>query len=293
MNCKACLKIIGEYFDGELSERMAGRVADHLESCPACAHTYEQIQYEQTVYARVGQQLEFNHPRWETVRSTIDAEKAISPATPARRWFPSIQIAAPVAAVVLISIVLVFAPLRQKSTSEIPSQRAEIALAPGAVATGSDTSLTPPAGQPSPVIKEKIKTRPRTVSAERKFVAAKRSETPSFDVEKFRDPQATTLAHIEQSQMLLRSFRNAPEDIAFETQRFQKLLSRNVLLRCEAIAKGNLPEEEVLTTLEPILIDIANLPDRASKEDVRSITETIRKTEIVAMLQVYSQTNNR
>ena len=304
MNCKACMKVIGEYVDGELGERIAGHVAAHLESCAACANAYEKIQYEQTVYATVEQHFELTHTRWETVRSRIDAEKALTlavPFTPVRRWFPGIQITAPVAAAVLISIIsviLVVALLNNTSTSDIPSQRAEIGSVPGAMATGSD-SPRPPTDRTAPVVSEKItaparmKTKARIVPAERKLLVAQRSETPSFDAEKFRDPQSTTLEHIEKSQMLLRSFRNAPEDIAVERQRFQKLLNRNVLLRCEAIVKGNLLEEEVLTSLEPILIDITNLPDGASPEDMRSITETMKKTEIVAMLRVYSQTNNR
>jgi DNA topoisomerase VI subunit B len=293
MNCRASRKLIGEYIDGELGERQAARVAGHLESCAACANVYEQIQHEQMVYAGIAQQVEFNHPRWETVRSRVETEKVISLAKPVHQWFRRIQIAAPVAAVILISIaavILVVALLNQKSTGEIPSQRTEIAPVPETVTAGSNTDSLPA----TPVAnKEKVKTGPKTVVAERKLVVAERTAKPSFDTEKFRDPQATTLAHIEQSQMLLRSFRNAPEDIAVERQRFQKLLDRNVLLRCAAIAKGNLVEEEVLTTLEPILVEITNLPDRASAQDVRSITETMKKTEIVAMLQVYSQTNNR
>ena len=298
MNCKACLKVLEEYVDGELGDRVAGRVADHLEVCAACASAHEQIRHEQTVYTDLGQHLELNYPSWETVQSRIDAENVI-PFSPARRWFPSFQMAARVAAIVLISIVsviLVLALLKQRSTINVPSQRAEIAPVPETIPRRSDT---PPAGPTAPVVKEKftapakIKNRPRIVPGERNLFIAERSETPAFDAEKFRDPQTTTLAHIEKSQMFLRSFRNAPEDIAVEKQRFQKLLSRNVLLRCEAIAKGNLVEEEVLTSLEPILIDITNLPDHASAKDVRSVAETIKKTEIVAMLQAYSQTNNR
>jgi hypothetical protein len=120
-------------------------------------------------------------------------------------------------------------------------------------------------------------------------------DIPPFHAEKFGDPQMVTLEHLEKSQMLLRSFRNGSiqvasrDDIAYEKQQSQKLLRRNVLLRCAAIAKGNLPEEEVLSSLEPILFDIANLPQRASPDDVRSIRETIKKSEIVAVLQVYSK----
>src|SRR5688572_22818829 len=124
MNCRACLKVLGEYVDGELGDRIAGRVAEHLESCAACADACEKIQYEQTVYATVGQNLELTYPRWETVQSRMQAEKVI-PFRPARRWFPDFQIATRVAAIVLISIVsviLVAVMLKQKSTSNPPAQ---------------------------------------------------------------------------------------------------------------------------------------------------------------------------
>jgi hypothetical protein len=44
----------------------------------------------------------------------------------------------------------------------------------------------------------------------------------------------------------------------------------------------------LLGSLEPFLLDIANLPDRPSNDDVRSIKERMHKKEIVAALQIYS-----
>lgn len=103
------------------------------------------------------------------------------------------------------------------------------------------------------------------------------------------------IKHIEQSQVLLRSFRNtgfsvndSALDIAYERRQSQKLLYQNILLRRDAAAKGNLPIEEALNSLEPMLLDIANLPSKPSPDDVRSIKERIQKNEIVAELQVYT-----
>jgi len=103
------------------------------------------------------------------------------------------------------------------------------------------------------------------------------------------------IKHIEQSQVLLRSFRNtgfsvndSALDIAYERRQSQKLLYQNILLRRDAAAKGNLPIEEALNSLEPMLLDIANLPPKPSPDDVRSIKERIQKNEIVAELQVYT-----
>jgi hypothetical protein len=110
---------------------------------------------------------------------------------------------------------------------------------------------------------------------------------PFIDVE--------TARHIERAQLLLRSFRNTRDssaqpdpDLSYEKQRSRGLLYKNILLRRDAEAKGNMPAEELLGSLEPFLLDIANLPDRPSNDDVRSIKERMHKKEIVSALQVYS-----
>lgn len=103
-----------------------------------------------------------------------------------------------------------------------------------------------------------------------------------------------TARHVEQAQVLLRSFRNAraggddpaTTEIAYEKRRSKELLYRNILLRREAASRGNIEVESLLSNLEPILIDIANLPDKPAQDEVRSITERMRKKNIVAMLQV-------
>ncbi|MCA1630702.1 MAG: zf-HC2 domain-containing protein [Acidobacteria bacterium] len=103
-----------------------------------------------------------------------------------------------------------------------------------------------------------------------------------------------TARHVEQAQVLLRSFRNAragadgpaTAEIAYEKRRSKELLYRNILLRREAASRGNVEVESLLSNLEPILIDIANLPDKPARDEVRSITERMRKKNIVAMLQV-------
>ena len=106
---------------------------------------------------------------------------------------------------------------------------------------------------------------------------------------------AETARHIERAQLLLRAFRNTKEtatqdipEIAYDRERSRGLLSTNILLRRDAEAKGNLPAEELLGTLEPFLLDIANLPDKPSNDDVRSIKDRMHKKEIISALQVYS-----
>jgi hypothetical protein len=59
------------------------------------------------------------------------------------------------------------------------------------------------------------------------------------------------------------------------------------MLRREAESSGKFPAKSVLGSLEPFLIDIANLPDKAKPTDVRQITDRVQRTEIVAELRSY------
>jgi hypothetical protein len=99
--------------------------------------------------------------------------------------------------------------------------------------------------------------------------------------------------HAERAQMLLRSFRNMQtegsnhaSDVSYEKVQSRKLLYQNIALRRNAAGRRDEPARELLDTLEPILLDIANLPDKARAQDVRSIEQRMEKKEIVAALQV-------
>lgn len=107
-------------------------------------------------------------------------------------------------------------------------------------------------------------------------------------------------SHFEKAQLLLRSFRNSRNeetgsvtDLAYEKRTAGKLIYDNILLRREAEAKGNLPVEETLNSLEPLLLDIANLPDKPSRGDVQAIRQRIQKQEIIATLQIVSSETER
>lgn len=128
----------------------------------------------------------------------------------------------------------------------------------------------------------------------------KRSErvapaAPNETVEGLAFFDLETARHLEQAQMLLRSFKNVSldsddyvVDATYEKERSRSILQKNVLLRRNAEAKGNLPAGELLGSLEPLLLDIANLPEKPSQDDVRSVKERIQKTEIIATIQIYS-----
>lgn len=106
------------------------------------------------------------------------------------------------------------------------------------------------------------------------------------------DPALRVGRHAERVERLLRSFRNArldendPTLDAAEARRLSKrLLYSNIALRREAAGAGDLSVKGWLDSLEPILIDISNLPNRPSPDAVGSIKERIRRRQLVGVLQ--------
>lgn len=108
------------------------------------------------------------------------------------------------------------------------------------------------------------------------------------------DPEQKDLArHVERAQMLLRSIKNVrasemgDADITYEKNLSRKLLAENSTLQLEAEVKGDKETKQVLDRIEPFLLEIANMGEKPSREEVRSIRERVRQNEIVAALEVY------
>jgi hypothetical protein len=99
--------------------------------------------------------------------------------------------------------------------------------------------------------------------------------------------------HAERVEVALSSFLNSNDgarrsvDVSYEKRRSQELLLQNVLLRQKARGEGDLPREELLARVEPILVEISNLPAQASAEEVRQVKEQLRKRGMVSALRLY------
>ncbi len=109
------------------------------------------------------------------------------------------------------------------------------------------------------------------------------------------DTQTMTALHFEKAETLLRAFRNvqlndpdAASEVDYERQRAKQLVYQNMVLRREADASGDVQIASLLENLEPILLDIANLPAQPDDDAVRVIRERVERKNIVALLQINS-----
>ncbi|HEV8428585.1 MAG TPA: zf-HC2 domain-containing protein [Pyrinomonadaceae bacterium] len=109
------------------------------------------------------------------------------------------------------------------------------------------------------------------------------------------DAQTLTAMHFEKSETLLLAFRNVrlnepgtATEVGYERKRAQQLVYQNMMLRREADTSGDVQISSLLESLEPILIDIANLPEHPDEDAVRVIRERVERKNIVPLLRVNS-----
>ena len=274
MKCEVYLNLLEEYLDGELSPDEHGRVAAHLITCAACAEKFAELSAEQELYARYDRNLQVPAHIWTGV-----AEQIVPVAETSYAWWMRI------AAVMLLTIGLgsVYFLTRQKepTTATTTTRQTEQEFARFTLPKPQRKTRSKPIAKPI------IHDNPDVLS----------SDLAYLDIE-----DRETADHIEQTQILLRSIRNfqvsdsdEEVDVTYDKALSRRLLNENVVLRRDAEMKAKFPTKTLLADLEPFLIDIANLPDRAKPEDVRVIKERVQKTEIVAALTEYRDrgTNNR
>ena len=167
---------------------------------------------------------------------------------------------------------------------ETPSPTPEPTPTPEPEQQQTPKRANPPAQQKKPIV--------RDPKPGEQFALA--PAAPS-DPERVRsaDSETLTAIHFEKAETLLRAFRNVRLDepgtraeVAYERKRARQLVYQNMILRREADTAGDVQIASLLENLEPILLDIANLPDKPKSDAVRVIRERVERKNIVALLQV-------
>jgi len=229
---------------------------------------------EEELFARYDREIEVSPAVWEGIE-----ERIVPVAEPSYGWWMKI------AAVLVLSIGLGSVYVLTKEESTIPPVEPYQGVA----------RFTPRQPEQTAPITPKKKTITRTP------VTRDNPGVLSTDIAYVDPDDQDTFKHIEQTQNLLRSIRNVTSDgeddidVSYDKALSQRLLNENIVLRRDAEMRAKFPTKTLLADLEPLLIDIANLPDHARPEEVRAIKERVDKTEIVAALIEYRDrgTNNR
>ena len=293
MSCGFTEKI-SSLIDGELSPAEAREVERHLVMCAQCAEARADFlsfrsqiaSFEPTLTPAV------QNRALAKILSTRRGERRAPGLGVTWKWGWSSGLSALAFAVIVIAAVSIFL-IPSKQPQQVATNR------PAPVSSPTPAATVEPV-KPESNDKPKQSEAPRRQQPPRKtplvrepkpgeqFAVATQPVRPA-------DAQTMTALHFEKAETLLRAFRNVRLDepdsateVSYERQRARQLVYQNMMLRREADSAGDVQISSVLENLEPILLDIANLPDKPDDDAVRVIRERVERKNIVALLQVNS-----
>jgi hypothetical protein len=320
MTCNQTEKV-SQLIDGELPASETARVKQHLQECSGCRAAHESFlllrsqlsSYVSTVDATAV----------DAALAKILSQRDVSAqATVSRSWRERLaafgftntfspRFAAVAALVVLAVTIGLVALMLKRPVTELGHNAPTnpvIVSSPDVIEARKPQAQKPGNGQPTTPPDKALKPKPTQTPARNVPRSPRRRPETAPNYSAIEDNVATngqsldraevelmTARHLEQSELLLRAFRNvrstkgnqAPE-IRYERQRAQKLLYQNMLVRREADEKGDVQVSTLLNSLEPILLDIANLGDKPRNEEVVAIKERVERKSLVPLLQINS-----
>lgn len=316
MSCSFTEKI-SSLIDGELATAEAREVERHVLTCTECEQVRADFLSLRSQIAGFEASLEPAVQNRDLKRILSRGERAA--AVPAMRWSWSTPAVAFATVLVVGAIIsFVFYQISNSGLREIRETVAAVQT-PSPVPSPEPSKEEPAKGEPEPGKHEKQPETPKRVNLPAPVKNPRQREPkpgeqfalvtdpvtepaiergdPTAVPERVRpaDTQTLTAIHIEKSETLLVAFRNvrldsprAAGEVAYERKRARQLVYQNMILRREAEANGDVHIASLLESLEPILLDIANLPDKPDSSALRTIRERVERKNIVPLLQVNS-----
>ena len=289
MNCSFTEKI-SSLIDGELSPAEAREVERHVLTCSEC----ELLRAD---FLNLRNQLtSFETSLQPQVQNRALKKILAGPRrVPARglQWSFGTQAVAFATLLIVAAIIglLAYQNSNQREQKEVavvqtPSPMPVASVEPSKSAEAKESPE--PQAQPSPNKSNEEKPRPTKRPIVRE---PKPGEQFAAIPEKVRSADAETMTamHFETSERMLLAFKNVRlDEVNYERKRAKQLVYQNMLLKREADAAGDVQISSLLENLEPILIDIANLPDKPDENTVRAIRERVERKNIVGLLRVNS-----
>lgn len=291
MNCGFTEKI-SSLIDGELSATEAREVERHMLSCAQCEEA-------RADFLNLRGQISGFEASLPGEVQNRELAKILSKPAPGHRLNWNWGYGAAAFASIVIVALIIGLSFYQRPPEEVASKSPVPVPSPTATATptpGPEPSKpeTPRSKEPQP---KPRRTAPvREPKPGEQFATVPRDVQPVVpEITRPADTQTMTALHFERAETLLRAFRNvrlsdpdAAAEVRYERARAKQLIYQNMMLRREADASGDVQIASVLDSLEPILLDIANLPDKPDNDTVRVIRQRVERKNIVALLQVNS-----
>lgn len=301
MNCGFTEKI-SSLIDGELSPVEQREVERHLLSCAQCEEVradFLNLRSQISSYEASATGEVHNRALAKILSGARSGREASAPRlTWGWNWGYAAGALASVAIVALVIglIRFDFDPRREDVAFQSPTPVSSPVASPTPTPEPEKQPETPQRAQPKPLRRPPAR-EPKPGEQFAGIPDRVNTPAPSRIPEPVRpaDAQTMTALHFEKAETLLRAFRNvqlddpdAADEVDYERKRAKQLVYQNMVLRREADASGDVQIASLLENLEPILLDIANLPDKPDEDAVRVIRDRVERKNIVALLQINS-----
>lgn len=292
MSCSFTEKI-SSLIDGELSQSEAREVERHLLTCGEC----EQLRAD---FLNLRSEITSFEASLQPQVQNRALQKILARRAPARGWhwnfgIPSVAFAALLIVAAIVGFVA-YQKSNQREHKEVATLVQTPSPAPAATAepVKPETKESPQPTAPNKGNEEKPRIK-RPLVREPKPGEQFASIPAAPERVRSADAETMTAIHFETSERLLLAFKNvrldeasSAQEVSYERKRAKQLVYQNMLLKREADASGDVQVSSLLENLEPILIDIANLPDKPDENTVRAIRERVERKNIVGLLRVNS-----